>query len=86
MISALVYLMCALTSAICALLLSLNYRKSRTRLLLWSAICFLCLALNNILLFTDLVLAPQIDMSAIRTLPAVIGFGALVWGSIWDTP
>lgn len=86
MISALVYLMCALTSILCAVLLYLKYRRNRTRLLLWSGICFFCLALNNILLFVDLVLAPQIDMSVIRTLPAVVGFGALVWGFIWDTP
>jgi len=86
MISALVYLMCALTSILCAILLYLHYKKNRTRLLLWSGICFLCLALNNIMLFIDLVLASQIDLSVARTLPAVIGFGVLVWGFIWDTP
>lgn len=86
MISALVYLMCALTSILCAALLYLNYRRNHTRLLLWSGVCFLGLALNNVLLFIDLVLVPQIDLSVIRTLPATIGFGALVWGFIWDTP
>jgi hypothetical protein len=86
MISATVYLMCALTSTLCAALLYMNFRRNRTRLLLWSSICFLCLAINNSMLFIDLVLTPQIDMSVVRTLPAVIGFGALVWGFIWDTP
>jgi hypothetical protein len=84
MISALIFLMCALTSVVCAGLLYLNYRRNKTPLLLWSGICFLCLALNNILLFTDLVLAQQLDLSVVRTLPAVIGFGALIWGFIWD--
>lgn len=86
MISALVYLLCALTSVLCVALLYRNYRRNKTRLLLWSGICFLGLALNNILLFIDLVLAPQIDLSVVRTLPAVFGFGALIWGFVWDNP
>ena len=86
MISALVYLMCAVTSIVCAVLLYLNYRKKSTRLLLWSAICFFGLAINNSLLFVDLVLIPDLDLSVFRTVPAVLGFAALVWGFIWDTP
>jgi hypothetical protein len=86
MISEIVYLLCGLTSILCAALLLGRYRRNRARLLLWSGICFACLALNNILLFTDLVLTPDADLSIIRTAPAVLGFIVLIWGIIWDTP
>ncbi len=86
MISALVYILCALTSTLCAALLFLNYRRNKTELLLWSSICFICLALNNYLLVIDVIFVPQVDLSIVRTTPAVIAFGALVWGFIWDTP
>ena len=87
MISAWVYLLCALTSVLCAVLLTRSYLRSRTRLLLWSALCFLGLALNNVLLFIDLVILPvEVDLSIVRTLPAVFGFGILIWGFVWDSP
>ena len=50
----LVYGLCALTSAGCAALLFQGYRRSGTRLLFWSSLCFAGLALNNALLFVDL--------------------------------
>jgi hypothetical protein len=85
MMSAVVYILCALTSTLCAVLLYLNFRKNSTRLLLWSAICFSCLALNNMLLFVDLIFTPGMDLSVVRTVPAVVGFAALAWGFTWDT-
>ena len=79
-----VYLLCALTSGGCAVLLLRAYARSRTRLLLWCALCFVGLALNNVLLFTDLVLVPDVDLSVIRQLPALAGVMVLVYGLIWD--
>jgi hypothetical protein len=81
-----VYIMCALTSTACALLLFRGYIKSKANLLLWSSLCFAGLALNNILLFFDLVIFPNsVDLSVIRSIPAVIGFGLLMYGLIWET-
>lgn len=85
MIAYFVYLMCALTSAACTGLLYHKYRLRRTRLLLLSGLCFGCLALNNILLFADLLLGAEYNLSVIRTAPAVVGFGILVWGLIRET-
>ena len=42
--SEIVYLLCAATSALCAALLVRSYRRSRSRLLLWSCLCFVGLA------------------------------------------
>ena len=51
-----VYALCALTSLVCAWLLLRAYQRQRTRLLLWSSVSFAGLALNNVLLFIDLIL------------------------------
>lgn len=86
MIPATVYALCAIFSGLCAMLLLLKYRRTRYRLLLWTFICFVGLALNNTLLFCDLVIFSKVDLSVLRTLPAVIGLSVCIWGFIWDTP
>lgn len=80
----LIYALCALTSLASALLLLRGYRKNRTRLLLWAGLCFLGLALNNILLFVDLGLVPELDLSLWRSLPTAAGLALLTFGLIWD--
>lgn len=84
MIAEAVYLLCAATSITCATLLLRGYRASRTRLLFWATLCFLGLALNNILLFVDLIMLPDIDLFWWRTLPALLGIAILLYGLIWE--
>jgi hypothetical protein len=79
-----VYVLCALTSLACAVLLLRGYRRSRQRLLLWSGLCFAGLALNNALLVIDVGVVPERDLSLVRTLPALAGIALLLWGFIWD--
>ena len=79
-----VYVLCAATSTVCALLLLRGYRRSRTRLLLWSAICFVGLALNNVLLVIDLRIAPWMDLSLWRIVPALLGASALLYSLVWE--
>jgi hypothetical protein len=79
-----VYLLCAVTSMFCAALLMRSYRRQRTRLLMWSTLCFVGLALNNILLFVDLVLVPELDLALIRTGTALVATVLLVIGLIWE--
>jgi hypothetical protein len=80
----LVYVLCALTSLACAVLLLRGWRRSRLRLLLWSGLCFVGLAANNVLLVVDLRMAPEADLSFVRTLPALAGVALLLYGFIWD--
>ncbi|HEY2386482.1 MAG TPA: DUF5985 family protein [Candidatus Binatia bacterium] len=61
-----VYVLCTVTSLLCALLLFRGYRRSGIRLLLWSALCFAGLALNNAFVFVDLVVLPEVDLSLPR--------------------
>jgi len=79
-----VYLLCTATSTACAVLLLRGYRRSGARLLLWSAVCFAGLALNNVLLIIDLRVAPWADLSSWRLVPAILGAGALLHSLIWE--
>jgi hypothetical protein len=83
-VASLVYALCALTSAGCALLLALAYRRNPTRLLLWSTVCFAGLAVNNGLLFADLVLVPAADLSLLRGLTGLGSMLILLYGLVWD--
>jgi hypothetical protein len=79
-----VYLLCALTSVLCAALLIRSWFRSRVRLLLWSSFCFAGLAANNVLLFVDLVIVPEIDLSLARTITAFLSLSILVVALIWE--
>lgn len=80
-----IYLLCALTSLACAALLVRHYRRGRTKLLLWSSVAFVGLALNNALLFIDVVIATQTDLSLLRTGTAVVAMVVLVFGLVWES-
>jgi hypothetical protein len=82
--AAIVYALCALTSIACAVMLYRGYRKTATRLLFWAALCFAGIALNNVLVFVDEQIVPATDLSFWRTLPALVGAWALVYGMVWD--
>jgi len=81
---ALIYLLCVVTSVVCAWLLISAFVRRRQGLLLWSAVCFSLLAVNNLLVFADLVLLPQVDLSLPRSLTALAGgivmLGSFIWG------
>jgi hypothetical protein len=85
MMAEIVYVLCAATSILCALLLLRGYLRTRTRLLMWSTWCFVGLAINNILLFLDLAIFPDtIDLRLIRAASALAGMLLLVVGLIWE--
>jgi hypothetical protein len=79
-----VYSLCALTSIVCAWLLFRGYRRQRTRLLFWSALCFSGLALNNAVLLLDLIFFPEVDLSLARTLTAFAAVAVMLYGLIRD--
>jgi Family of unknown function (DUF5985) len=79
-----VYALCAVTSIACAWLLLRGYARTRFRLLLWSGLCFVGLALNNILLFIDLRVLPETDLSLVRTFPALVGVALLLYGLLLE--
>lgn len=80
-----VYLLCALTSLLCAVLLFRGYRAGRTPLLFWSSLCFVGLVLNNVLLFVDLVIVgPEVDLSLLRSGSALASLALLLYGLVME--
>jgi hypothetical protein len=80
-----VYLLCALVSVVCAVMLLNGYRANRTTLLFWSSLCFVGLAVNNVLLFVDLVIVSEVDLSLLRSWVALAAIMALVCGLVWES-
>jgi hypothetical protein len=80
----LIYVLCALASVSCAILLISSYRRTRHRLSLWAALSFSGLALNNIVTFVDLVVAPHVDLSLIRSGVALLAMLLLVFGLVTE--
>ena len=80
-----IYLLCALTSLACAVLLLRGYASNRVRLLLWVGLCFVGLTLNNELLLIDKRVVPSMDLSLWRSLPALAGLMLLIYGLVWET-
>jgi hypothetical protein len=80
-----VYALCALAAIGCAILLGESFLRTRARLLFWALLCFIGLALNNVVLFIDKVVVPGVDLSNWRNVPALVGFIALAVGLVWET-
>lgn len=83
MIEKIVYLFCAIVTIGCAVLLLRGYLRSRTKLLFWGSVFFVCFALSNILLFFDLgILPPTVDLSPYRDGFTLAGLVAIIFGLI----
>lgn len=83
-VASVVYGLCLLASLACAGLLWRAYRMSRTRLLLWTAIGFVLLALNNLALVADQVVFPEVDLAPARQITALAAVCVLLYGFIWE--
>ncbi len=80
------YFLCAATGMFAAMLLLVTYRRRRTGLLLWSAFGFIGIALNNTLMFVDLVLMPStLDLAIARAAVAAAAMLVLTIGLIVET-
>ena len=84
-LSGLVYLLCFFASALCAGLLVRQYRKSRTPVLVWSAACFVLLALSNLLVVVDRLVVPDVSLRTMRLAVTVLAISVLLYGFIWES-
>ncbi|HEU4698291.1 MAG TPA: DUF5985 family protein [Gemmatimonadales bacterium] len=84
--AAAVYLLCALTSLGCTILLWRAWHARRVPLLLWSAAAFACFTLNNILLVLDrLVVGADRSLLVERSVPLLLGVALFVYGLVWES-
>jgi hypothetical protein len=75
-----------LTVGLCAFLLLRGYARVRQRLLLWSGLCFVGLAISNAVLLFDLAVVPQ-DVSLYTWRLAIAAFSLLLllYGLIFES-
>ena len=79
------FLLAALTSFACKALLFRGYARTGVRLLLWSALCFIFLTANNVLLFVETIVFPmQVDLRLYRLGTALAGVACLLYAFIWE--
>lgn len=66
------------------LLLFRAHARTGLRLLFWSALCFVGLSVNNLLVFLDLIVFTDLDLRLWRLAAALAGLLALLYGFIWE--
>ena len=81
----LVYLLCAATCLLCATMLLGSYAKQRVGLLFWSGLCFVGLMIENFMLYVDVIVVPDIDLSLWRKLPGLVALAVLLYGLVWES-
>ena len=81
--SEIIYVLCALTSLACAVLLLHSYRRSGYRLLFWSGLCFAGMTVNNLILVFDKLILPAVDL-LLRQASALVAVLLLVYGLIYE--
>ena len=86
MLAKLVYLLGAIVTLTSAILLLRGFARSRSRLLLWSGLCFAGLTVSNVLLFVDLVVLGE-DQSLYmwRLSTAAAAMLLLVYGLVFES-
>lgn len=79
-----VYTLCTLTASACAFLMLRSYFRSSYRLLLWSGLCFVGLAIANLLVIIDNFFLNAGDLSTLRYIAGLVSLLPLLYGLIWD--
>jgi hypothetical protein len=80
-----VYILGALSSFLCAVLLLRQYSLARQKLLFWSGLCFAGLTCTNVLVFVDLIAMPLVDLHLWRLGVAAVSMSLLVFGLVWES-
>ena len=77
-------ILCVATAAACAVLLMRAWRRTRSRLLLWTAVSFVLLAINNLLLVLDMFVFRTVDLWLPRVVTFLAALLLLLYGFVWE--
>lgn len=80
-----IYLLCAATSLLCAVMLFRGYFRSRVRLLMWSGLCFAGMMIENLVGYLDVVVIPDVSLAVVRKLPGLLAVCVLLFGLVWES-
>jgi hypothetical protein len=56
-----------------------------TPVLLWSATCFVFLAISNLLVVVDQLMLPEVNLRAARLVLTLLAVSVLLFGFIWES-
>jgi hypothetical protein len=80
-----VFLLCAATCLVCAILLFRGFARTHARLLFWSGLCFAGLTVDNLMLYADVYVFPDVSLVIWRKLPGLVSLVLLLFGLIWES-
>lgn len=80
----LIYALCAAAALACAMLLAVGARRVRSRMLIWSAVCFGLLAAANVVLVLDFLVFPGLALWPVRHGLSLLAVGSLIYGLIME--
>lgn len=80
-----VFLLCAATCLLCAVLLFRAFLRTHFRLLFWSGLCFAGLMVDNLMLYADIYVFPDVSLVIWRKLPGLAALMLLLFGLIWES-
>ncbi|MFP5236876.1 MAG: DUF5985 family protein [Acidobacteriota bacterium] len=83
--NSILYVVTALTTLLCAVLLLRAYFRVRRALLLWSGLCFVLLTVSYFLVWADLVLVPDSEWYTARLIPTAAAMALLLVGLVWES-
>lgn len=79
-----VYALCVVTSALCSFLLFRAHQRTQRRFLLWGALCFFFLLINNAFVIIDLIWFPEGNLVAYRQSAALLAVCVMIYGFMWE--
>jgi len=79
-----VFILCAATCLLCAIMLFRGYARTHVRLLFWSGLCFVGLMVDNLMLYADLFVTTDV-LVIWRKLPGFVALVLLNFGLIWES-
>lgn len=82
--AAIIYSLCTVFSLGIAVLLWRHFRRTHSRVLYWSALCFTGLTINNFLLVIDKLVMLEDDLSSFRQVTALLSLLLLLFGLIYE--
>jgi hypothetical protein len=62
-----------------------GYKRTGVRLLFWSSLCFVGLMLDNVMLYADEQVFPDVSLVIWRKVPGLIALMLLLFGLVWES-
>ncbi len=80
-----IYVLCALTSLACAVLLHRNARRAGSRMLFWCGMCFWLLSAANVLAIVDHYMVPvDVQLWPLRHGVGLLAVAVLLYGLVFE--